>query len=182
MFGDKNKGITEVRVETSVSRLEKIDYDTFPNEASVDEVFRHYYELGFTNYIKEPLTAGQKALCTLWIVNGLVSNGGLYFLFMETQGKYNQGVLESLQLIRDQQSHQVFDLADQIYQRHQQWFDKQEIPPAFDTDHQEYQPSESEALNQLENQWYDLEGQRMNKLFEYLKVNKDELLKKEQKD
>ena len=167
----------------SIKKLEisKDDYISFPDTSDVTQkVFTYYYNLGFAKNQSKQLSLfnnTQRTLCYFFICDGLIGNGGFISILQETNGEFNKGFLRALQIVGDIEGYNIFLKINSIYQRFNNYFDKQDIPPQLEEESDRYDKNLDDELSRLEEQWYSTSSERELKFNNYFNKNKDELIK-----
>ena len=151
-------------------------YSAFPNEFDdLLEIFSYYSEYIFDKK-QNDLNRSQKAFSYYYLVDGMINNSGVFSILLESLGEYNDGYLEALRLSKNNDDEANFQKLVVIFQKYQDYFMEQELPPVLDDEDKSFDKSLDTELDLIEQKWYDNTDIRDNNFKAFLIQNKDDLL------
>lgn len=152
-------------------KLTKEEYQTFPDDFETNMKVLEYYQNFIFEKRKTELNNVQKNFAIYYIVDGMINGSGIYSIFIESLGEYNDDYLELLTESCNKKDFKDFMKIVKIFNTYKESFLEQEIPEELEEDEKL-----TELIEKIESNWYDNSESREKFFFDYLRKNKKEII------
>ncbi|KFF15397.1 DMP19 family protein [Flavobacterium hydatis] len=157
-------------------KLEIKEFDIFPEDFDTNmKVLEYYQEVIFENN-QSKLNDVQNHFSLFHIVGGMIDNGGIYSILIESLGEYNDGYLEMLEATGNKSDYNDFKKIVEVFETYKDSFLEQEMPEQLDEDSDDFDSKLFELIDKIESNWYDNTEIREKKFIDYIKKNKKEII------
>jgi hypothetical protein len=157
-------------------KLTEKEFNIFPEDFDINMKVLEYYQEAIFEKQQNNLNNIQKHFSIFYIVDGMINGSGIYSIFIESFGEYNDDYLDTLKATKNETDYNDFKKIVQIFKKFKTSFLEQEMPEQLDEDSDDFDFKLSESINEIENNWYDNSEIREEKFINYIKSNKGEII------
>lgn len=155
-------------------RLSRADYNMFPGDFDItNKVWRYYCERTLFLHWLGGLNQSQLLLCMDFGCGGLIDNGGMFSLLIETKGRYSKPYETSLKASGSFESAEIMGRIDEIYEIYRRDLSKKRLPGVLDEESDAFDSGLNSEIELLEEKWFKLSNEREVNLKSFLEKNRD---------
>ncbi|QBN19421.1 DMP19 family protein [Flavobacterium nackdongense] len=157
-------------------KLTEKEFNIFPEDFDINMKVLEYYQKVVFDKKQDKLNNVQKNFCMFYFVDGMINGSGIYSIFIESFGEYNDDYLEMLTATGNNADYKDFKKVVKIFNKFKSSFLEQEMPEQLDEDSDHFDLKLAESIDDIENNWYDNSEIREEKFINYIKKSKEEII------